>query len=51
MIHIKPDFTSKAWVWPPGWTKGVGSKGQNSTFLDHGHVTYQMKGFTNASTW
>ena len=25
-------------------TLGLGSKGQNSTFLEHGHVAYQMKG-------
>ena len=25
-------------------TLGLGSKGQNSTFLEHGHVAYQIKG-------
>ena len=25
-------------------TLGVGSKGQNSTFSEHGHVAYQIKG-------
>ena len=36
MIPIKRDFWSKAWV-----DFGVGSKGQNSTFSEHGHVAYQ----------
>ena len=27
---------------PLGW--GVGSKGQNSIFLEYGHVAYQIKG-------
>ena len=26
------------------WTKGVESKGQNSTFSEHGHLAYQIKG-------
>ena len=29
---------------PPPLTLGVRSKGQNSTFLKHGHVAYQFKG-------
>ena len=28
---------------PPPGTRG-GSKGQNSTFSEHGHVAYQVKG-------
>ena len=44
MKHIKHDFPSKACVSPPGWTYGVGSKGQNSTFSEHGHVAYQIEG-------
>ena len=28
---------------PPGWTKGVGSKGHTSTFLEHNQVAYQFK--------
>ena len=31
-------------------TLGVGSKCQNSTFLEHGHVAYQIKGITYAAT-
>ena len=34
---------------PP--TLGVGSKGQNSTFSEHGHVDIKFKGITNAATW
>ena len=44
MKHIKCDFRSKAWVRPFEWTYGVGSKGQYSTFSEHGHVAYQIKG-------
>ena len=29
---------------PPPSDPGVGSKGQNSTFSQHGHVAYQIKG-------
>ena len=43
MKHTKHDFLSKAFVSPHGWTEGVGSKGQNSTFSEHGHVAYQIK--------
>ena len=28
---------------PPPLTLGMGSVGQNSTFSEHGHVTYQIK--------
>ena len=28
---------------PPPLTLGLGSKGQNSTFSEHGHVAYQIK--------
>ena len=38
MKHIKRDFRSKARARPLGWTKGVGSKGQNASFSEHGHV-------------
>ena len=44
MKHIKHDFRLKACVRPPGWTKGEWSKGQYSTFSEHGHVAYQIKG-------
>ena len=30
---------------------GMGSVGQNSTFSEHGHVTYQIKEIKNAPTW
>ena len=30
-------------------TLGVGSNGQNSTFSEHGHVVYQIKGNTKCS--
>ena len=36
---------------PPPPDPGVGSKGQNSTFSEHGHVAYQIKGITNAAAW
>ena len=44
MKHIKSDFPLKACVRPPEWTKGVGSKGKNSTYSEHGHVAYPIKG-------
>ena len=44
MKHIKRNFRAKACVSPPGWTWGVGSKGQYSTFSDHGDVVCQSKG-------
>ena len=28
----------------PDYIHGVGSKGKNSTFSEHGHVAYQIKG-------
>ena len=31
------------WTWPSPSTNGVGSKGQNSSFTEHGHVLYQVK--------
>ena len=37
MEHIKPDFLTP-WV-----DLRVGSKGQNSTFSEHGHVAYHIK--------
>ena len=43
MKHIKHDFRLKASVSSLGWTKGMGSKGQNSTFSEHSHVAYQIK--------
>ena len=43
MKHIKSDFRSKACDSPTEWTCGVGSKGQNSTLSEHGHVAYQIK--------
>ena len=43
MKHIIRDFRSKASVQSPGWTKGVGSKSQNSSISEHGHVAYQIK--------
>ena len=30
--------------YPPPQPLGMGSVGQNSTFSEHGHVTYQIKG-------
>ena len=38
MKHINCDFGSKTCAGPPGWTC------QNSIFLEHGHVAYQIKG-------
>ena len=32
MKHIKQDFNSKAWVGPPGWTKGVGQRPKPNFF-------------------
>ena len=43
MKRIKWDFSSKAWVWPPGGHRGWDS-GQNSTLSEYGHVAYQIKG-------
>ena len=40
MKHIKRDFKIQG----PGWTKGVGSKSQNSTFSEQCHGAYQIKG-------
>ena len=34
---------------PPPLTMGLGSKGQNSTFSEHGHVAYQIKGNNECS--
>ena len=31
-------------LWAPHLTQGLGSKGQNSTFSEHGHFAYQIKG-------
>ena len=41
--HIKQDLSLNAWVHP---TRGlrVWGRGQNSTFLEYGHVAYQIKG-------
>ena len=44
MKYTRPDFLSKVWVRPPGWTWCVGSKGQIATFSEHCHVAYQIKG-------
>ena len=43
MKHIKRDFQSKACGPSPGRIKGMGSKGQHSTFSEHGHVAHQIK--------
>ena len=43
MKHIKCDFRSKASIGSPGWTYVVGSKAQNSTSSEYGHVAYQIK--------
>ena len=43
MKHIKCDFRSKASIGSPGWTLVVGSKAQNSTSSEYGHVAYQIK--------
>ena len=42
MKHIKRDFLSKACVSHP--LGGLRVWGQNSTFSEHGHVAYQIKG-------
>ena len=34
---------------PPPSTLGVGSKGQYSTFPEHGHIAYQIKGTDECS--
>ena len=62
MKHINRDYVSKAWVYPPVdlgdgaeakiqlfQNIGVGSKCQNSTFSEHGHVAYQIKGNVSCS--
>ena len=45
MKHIKQDYSSKAWFYPPsqldlgdGWVRGL-----NSTFSEYVHVEYQIK--------
>ena len=43
MKHIKCDFRSKASIGSAGWTLVVGSKAQNSTSSEYGHVAYQIK--------
>ena len=43
MKHIKCGFRSKASIGSPGWIKVVGSKAQNSTSSEYGHVAYQIK--------
>ena len=50
MKHIKCDFPMKACVSPSGWTLGVGSEGQNSTFSQLGHDAYQIKGNQQCSS-
>ena len=42
MKHIKQDSISKALVHTLGELLGWG-RGQNSTFSEYGHVTYQFK--------
>ena len=44
MKHIKQDFNFKACpISPPlGELKGL-DRGQNSSFLEYGHVAYQIK--------
>ena len=41
--NIKHDFSLKASVLSPMWTKGVGPY-RKLTFSEHGHVAYQIKG-------
>ena len=41
MKHIKREFDQMR-VPPPWVDLRVGSKGQNSTFSEHGHVAYQV---------
>ena len=60
MKHIKWDLSLKALqqhygskyfdVDPP-WPWGSGSKGQNLTFSEHGHVAYQIKGNHGSHIW
>ena len=48
MKRIKRDFRST--VETLGGLKGVGSKGHNSTFSEHGQVAYQIKGNHESSS-
>ena len=51
MKHTKPGFSFKACRLPPpilGELKGL-YRGQNSSFLKHGHVAYQIKKLAHAS--
>ena len=59
ILHIKLKEIMSAATWSqilslqrphPPVTLGLGSKGQNSTLTEHGHVAYQIKGMMNAAT-
>ena len=43
MKHIKQDFNSRPGLGPLGGLRGLG-RGQNPTFSEYGHVSYQIKG-------
>ena len=54
MKHIKWDFNSKAWAWPPpppGWTKGVRQRPKFYFFLNMVMLHIKLKGMTHAATW
>ena len=52
MEDITHNFRSKAWVRSPGWTKGAcGINRLNTSFLEHGHVAYQINGNHDTATW
>ena len=48
MIHIKQDISLKAWVRSPGVDSGWG-RGQNETFSEYGHISYQIKTYVVCS--
>ena len=43
MKHIEDDFSLKAWIQSPVWTKGLGMR-PKINFEEYVHVAYQMKG-------
>ena len=47
----KSEFKYFACRPPSPLTLGLGSKSQNSTLSEHGHVAYQIKGIMNTATW
>ena len=51
MKHIKQDFRSKAWVWLPGWTKGVGQRPKLFFFQNMIMLHIKLKGLTHAATF